>query len=47
VENVNSLLSGTFHEIREKMKKITIDKIHELYEQKRKWIDIEKWGIQS
>lgn len=42
IENAKSLLSGTFHEIGEKMKKITIDKIYELYEQKRKWIDIEK-----
>jgi len=42
MENVKSLLNGTFHEIREKIKKITIDKIHELYEQKRKWIDIEE-----
>lgn len=42
LEKAKSLLSGTFHEIENKIKKITIEKIHELYEQKRKWIDIEK-----
>lgn len=42
MENAEYLLSGTFHEIRDKIKKITVAKIHELYKQKRKWIDIER-----
>ncbi|MEW6685339.1 MAG: hypothetical protein AB1393_03930 [Candidatus Edwardsbacteria bacterium] len=42
LENAKSLLSGTFHEIQDKIKKITIKKIHELYEQKHRWIDIER-----
>jgi len=35
------LLSGTFHEIKDKIKKIPISKIYELYQQKRRWIDLE------
>lgn len=35
------LLAGTFHEIKDKIKKIPISKIHELYQQKRRWIDLE------
>lgn len=35
------LLAGTFHEINDKIKKISIAKIHELYRQKRRWIDLE------
>lgn len=42
MKNADSLLSGTFHEIRDKIKKITIDKIQELYEQKRGWMEIER-----
>lgn len=42
LEDADSLLSGTFHEIGNKIKKITIEKIYELYEQKRRWTDIEK-----
>jgi len=42
LESATLLLSGTFHEIKDKIKKITIDKIQELYEQKRRWIDMER-----
>lgn len=42
MEIASALLSGTFHEIQDKIKKITIEKIQELYVQKRKWVDIEK-----
>jgi hypothetical protein len=39
---VESLLSGTFHEVKEKVKIITPQKVSELYKQKRRWVDIEK-----
>jgi len=39
---VEALLSGTFHEIKEKVKTITPQKVLELYQQKRKWINLEK-----
>ena len=42
LEKADSLLNGTFHEIRNNMKKITVPKIYELYQQKRRWIDMEK-----
>ena len=42
LKNSESLLSGTFHEIKDRIKKITPQKINELYQQKRRWIDIEK-----
>lgn len=42
LENAEALLLGTFHEIQNKINKITIYKVYELYEQKRRWIDIEK-----
>lgn len=42
LESAEHLLKGTFHEIEHKVKKITIQKTYELYQQKRKWIDIEK-----
>ena len=41
-EKTNQLLSGTFHEIAGKLKKIPIPRIKELYLQKQRWIDIEK-----
>lgn len=39
---VDALLSGTFHEIKEKIKTITPQTVLELYQQKRKWIHLEK-----
>lgn len=42
IEKANLLLNGTFHEINGKIKKVSLEKISELYQQKRKWIDIEK-----
>lgn len=42
MEKAEVLLSGTFHEIKDKIKGIPIPKIHELYQQKRRWIDLEK-----
>jgi hypothetical protein len=41
-EKAELLLSGTFHEIQSKIKKTTYQKIHELYQQKRRWVDLEK-----
>ena len=42
LRNSESLLSGTFHEIKDRIKKITPEKINELYQQKHRWIDIER-----
>lgn len=42
LKDSESLLSGTFHEIKDRIKKITPQKINELYQQKQRWIDIEK-----
>jgi len=42
LEKAEELLSGTFHEIQDKIKKLSIQKISELYEKKRSWTDIEK-----
>lgn len=42
MENIESLLSGTFHEVRGKIKIIKVEKVNELYKQKRRWIDMEK-----
>ena len=42
LKDSESLLSGTFHEIKDRIKKITPQKINELYQQKRRWVDIEK-----
>ncbi|MGQ9625880.1 MAG: hypothetical protein ACUVV0_03130 [Anaerolineae bacterium] len=42
MEKAEVLLSGTFHEIRDKLKKITIQKIYELYQRKQQWINLEK-----
>jgi len=42
LKDSESLLSGTFHEIKDRIKKITPQKINELYQQKCRWIDIEK-----
>ena len=42
IAKAQNLLNGTFHEIKDKIKIINIEKIYELYEQKRKWIDMEK-----
>ncbi|NQS99359.1 MAG: hypothetical protein HQ591_12995 [candidate division Zixibacteria bacterium] len=37
-----NLLSGTFHEIRDKIKKISPEKIAELYVKKSSWIELER-----
>lgn len=42
IETAKSLLSGTFHEINSKLKIILPNRIYELYERKRQWMDIEK-----
>lgn len=42
MQNAEVLLMGTFHEIKDKIKKIAIPKIHELYKQKLRWINLEK-----
>ncbi len=42
IEKANVLLSGTFHEIKDKVKIITSQKVFELYQQKKRWVDIEK-----
>jgi len=42
LRNCEPLLSGTFHEIKDRLKKITPQKLNELYQQKRRWITIEK-----
>lgn len=42
MERVESLLMGTFHEIQNKLKKLSPEKVTELYEKKREWTDIEK-----
>lgn len=42
VEKAGILLDGTFHEIKDRIKIITSQKIYELFQQKKKWIDIEK-----
>jgi len=42
LDKAESLLNGTFHEMRDKIKKLSIEKIEELYEKKRSWTDIEK-----
>lgn len=42
LERAEHLLNGTFHEIKDKIKKISTRKTSDLYQQKRKWIDMEK-----
>lgn len=42
IRKANKLLDGTFHEIKYKIKKITISKINKLYEQKSRWVEIER-----
>lgn len=42
IRKANKLLDGTFHEIKDKIKKITISKINKLYEQKSRWVEIER-----
>lgn len=42
IEKAGMLLEGTFHEIKERIRIITPQKIYELFQQKKKWIDIEK-----
>lgn len=42
LEKANILLDGTFHEIRDKIKIIIPQKVSELYQQKKRWLDIEK-----
>ena len=37
-----NLLNGTFHEIRDKIKKISPEKIAELYVKKSSWIELER-----
>ncbi len=41
-KRTDSLLSGTFREIQERIKTLTVERVRELYEQKRRWVDIEK-----
>lgn len=41
-QRADSLLNGTFREIQERVKQLTTEKVRELYEQKRRWVDIEK-----
>lgn len=42
LEKADALLSGTFHEIKERIKIITPQKVSELYQQKKRWIDLER-----
>jgi hypothetical protein len=42
IKRAKTLLAGTFHEIRDKIKILSIEKISELYQKKRSWTDIEK-----
>jgi len=42
LEKAETLLTGTFHEIGDKIKKLSITKTNELYEKKRSWTNIEK-----
>ena len=42
LEKADALLSGTFHEIKERIKTITPQKVSELYQQKKRWVDLEK-----
>jgi len=42
IETAKSLLSGTFHEINNKLKIIFPHKIYELYEKKQAWMNIEQ-----
>ena len=39
---VNSLLSGTFHEIRNRIRFIELERVEELYERKKAYFDLEK-----
>jgi predicted RNA-binding protein len=39
---VNNLLSGTFHEIRDEVRFIELEKLKELYERKKAYLDLEK-----
>ena len=41
IRKANKLLDGTFHEIKDKIKKINISKINKLYEQESRWVEIE------
>jgi len=36
------LLSGTFHEIQERIKRVTTQKIRQLYEEKSRWVETER-----
>ena len=38
----NELLSGTFHEINERIKYIELEKVEELYKRKKAYFDLEK-----
>lgn len=42
IKNTKLLLSGTFHEISNKIKMVVPQKIYELYNKKRQWMDIEE-----
>ena len=47
-EKAGNLLSGSFHEIRDRVKFIELDKVDELYKRKRSYLDFEKeLGIRS
>lgn len=46
--NVNNLLSGTFHEIDNRLKFIDLDRVEELYQRKKAYFELEKeLGIKS
>lgn len=42
LEIAKTLLSGTFHEIKDKLKMVPPNKIYELYEKKQQWMNVEK-----
>jgi len=42
LKGAEGLLCGTFHEIQDKLKKLTIQKVHELYQAKYKWNKLEE-----
>jgi predicted RNA-binding protein len=42
IEKADALLNGTFHEMKERIKIITPQKVSELYQQKKRWVDLEK-----
>lgn len=42
IEKANTLLNGTFHEIKDRVKIINPQTTSELYQQKRKWVEMER-----